>query len=490
VQQLADLFSIMEQFFLGMQSVAQYQKNLQYVIEIAVADKSDDIVFYVAVPTQYVDLFEKQILSLYPHAHLTECKHDYNIFVEDGVSLVARANLKKHHIYPIAPRESFQSDPLLVLLNAFSKIEREGGGAAVQFVIRSVPQKYTGMYEGIIKRVKGGMKPSDSIARSSLTGEFMASLKELAFSSPKKKEENQLPIRDTVDTEALEAFSEKLKSPIAEVNIRIAVSSTSEVRSKQILSEIEATFNQFERPQGNRFEFLHLKGSALSVALKAFSFREFVSTTALPLTLRELATIIHFPGDGIESSPQFRQTRAKTAAAPTEMPATGTLLGVNDHRGSRKNIYISELDRLRHFYIIGQTGTGKTTLMKNMIVQDMEAGAGVCFIDPHGTDIEDILSAVPPGREDDVIYFDPSRFDSVVGLNMLEYDERKPEQKTFVVNELFSIFQKLYGANPESMGPMFEQYFRNATLLVLEDPASGSTLMDISRVMAMQNIAV
>ena len=67
---------------------------------------------------------------------------------------------------------------------------------------------------------------------------------------------------------------------------------------------------------------------------------------------------------------------------------------------------------------------------------------------------------------------------------MLEYDYSKPEQKTFVVNELFSIFQKLYGANPESMGPMFEQYFRNATMLVMEDPESGNTLMDISRVMA------
>jgi hypothetical protein len=71
-----------------------------------------------------------------------------------------------------------------------------------------------------------------------------------------------------------------------------------------------------------------------------------------------------------------------------------------------------------------------------------------------------------------------------IGLNMLEYDPLYPEQKTFVVNELFSIFQKLYGGNPESMGPMFEQYFRNATLLVLEDPLSGSTLLDISRVMA------
>jgi hypothetical protein len=119
-----------------------------------------------------------------------------------------------------------------------------------------------------------------------------------------------------------------------------------------------------------------------------------------------------------------------------------------------------------------------------MIIQDIHDGAGVCLIDPHGTDIEDVLAAVPADREKDIIYFDPSKQDRVVALNMLEYDYSKPEQKTFVVNELFSIFQKLYGGNPESMGPMFEQYFRNATLLVMEDPESGNTLMDISRVMA------
>ena len=483
-QQLSELVSMMEQFFSGMQNVGQYEKNLHYVIEVAVADKSDDIVFYVSVPTQYVDLFQKQVLSLYPHAHLSEQVHDYNIFVEGGSSIISRATLKKHHIYPLAQKESFESDPLALILNAFSKIEREGGGAALQFSIRRAPQKYTGMYEGIIKRVKNGMKPQDAIARSSLSGEFFAGIKDIAFSGSKKKESEALPTRDTVDTEALELFNEKLKYPVVEVNIRIAVSSGSESRSKQIISEIEATFNQFERAQGNRFEFIHLKGSSLTTALKAFSFREFVQSTALPLSLRELATIIHFPGHGIESSPQFKQSRAKTAAAPTEMPTSGTLLGMNEHRGETREVYISPEDRMRHFYIIGQTGTGKTTLMKNMIVQDIEAGNGVCFIDPHGTDIEDVLSAIPREREQDIIYFDPSRFEHVIGLNMLEYDETKPEQKTFVVNELFSIFQKLYGANPESMGPMFEQYFRNATLLVLEDPSSGNTLMDISRVMA------
>lgn len=485
-QQLSELMAMMEQFFAGMQNVGVYEKNLHYVIEVAVADKSEDIIFYVAVPSQYVDLFQKQLLSLYPHAHLSEQVHDYNIFVDGGCSQLSRATLAKHHIYPLATKEAFESDPLAVILNAFSKIEREGGGAALQFAIRRAPQKYTGTYESIIKRVKTGMKPKEAIERSTITGELFASVKDIAFSSSKKKkeEEHVLPTRDTVDTEALELMNEKQKYPMVEVNIRIAVSSTNEQRSKQILSEIEATFNQFERAQSNRFEFVRLKGSALTDALKRFSFREFVSSTALPLNLRELSTIIHFPGHGIESSPQFKQSRAKTAAAPTDVPSEGTLLGYNEHRGEKRDVFVSDEDRMRHFYIIGQTGTGKTTLMKNMIVQDIESGAGVCFIDPHGTDIEDVVSAIPKEREKDLIYFDPSRFEHVIGLNMLEYDEKRPEQKTFVVNELFSIFQKLYGANPESMGPMFEQYFRNSTLLVMEDPESGNTLMDISRVMA------
>jgi hypothetical protein len=81
-------------------------------------------------------------------------------------------------------------------------------------------------------------------------------------------------------------------------------------------------------------------------------------------------------------------------------------------------------------------------------------------------DILKVLASVPPERFQDVIYFDPSHVEQPMALNMLEYDPAHPEQKTFVVNELFSIFQKLYGAVPESMGPMFEQYFLYLNLLI------------------------
>lgn len=477
---LSEMISMMTQFYAGMQTVGLNRAVEHYTLEVAVEDGSDDIIFYVAVPNQYIDLFEKQILSLFPGAILTERKHDYNIFVENNIALASVGALRRHPIYPLKMFKEFESDPLSVILNAFSKIERDGGGAALQICIKTPPRRYYPAYEEVIDRVQRGMKPKEAIDRIKLTGEFFHSVKNMLINRPDSDKERQ----EQSDTDAIEVFREKIDSPILDTNIRIAVSALTQSRAEQILSEIESGFHQFEDTNGNKLNWRRPRGGKLRKELKAYSFREFNKSDILPLSINELATLLHFPGRGIDSSPQFKQSRAKTAAAPNDMPVAGTLLGVNKHRGVEREILVTSEDRLRHFYIIGQTGTGKTTLMKNMIVQDIREGAGVCMIDPHGTDIEDVLAAVPPEREQDVIYFDPSRLDRVIGLNMLEFDPSKPEQKTFVVNELFSIFQKLYGAVPESMGPMFEQYFRNATMLVLEDPESGNTLMDVSRVMS------
>lgn len=481
--QLAELVGMMEQLFMGLRTIGSEQSENHFVIEIAVADKSDDIVFYVAVPSKFVNLFEKQTLSLFPHAELILQSHDYNIFVDNGTTLIAEATLKKHPIYPLRMPDGFSSDPLAVILNAFSKIEREGGGAAIQFVVRHSQKKYRKSYEEIIRNIGKGMKVGEAISRSTTSGELIGSVSDFLFNFNTKKDQ-KAEIKTSPDTDKIELFSRKIMTDIIETNIRLAVSATTALRAEQIMTEIQSTFNQFDLVEANALTFKMANGGALLRLQKAFSFREFLASSAIPFSLTELATLIHFPSNGILSSPQFKQSTSNTAAAPNDMPTEGTVLGVNRHRNTETTIYMTEIDRMRHLYVIGQTGTGKSKFLTNLIIQDIQQGNGVCMIDPHGTDIEDVLGAIPPEREKDIIYFDPSRMDRVVGLNMLEYDQSKPEQKTFVVNELFSIFQKLYGANPESMGPMFEQYFRNATLLVMEDPESGSTLMDISRVMA------
>lgn len=480
---LEELVGTMEQLFAGLRTIGSAKEKNHFVIEIAVADQSDDIVFYVAVPNEFKTLFEKQTLSLFPQAVLTEQRHDYNIYVDGGHTLVADVVLKKHPIYPLQTHDDFSADPMAVILNAFSKIERTGGGAAVQFVVRYPSKDYRKQYDSIVRAVEKGTAPKEAIARSTMGGDLMASMSDLLFSGNKKKPDEPEHLKE-VDQQALEVFRKKLDTSLLEVNLRLVVSAKDLTRAEQTLAELQSTFNQFDAPSGNQISFRVQKGIHLRHAQKAFSFRELSPKTLLPLSVTELATMVHFPGDGTVSAPQFKQSHAKTAAAPTDMPTEGTIIGINKHQGGEKPIYVTELDRMRHFYVIGQTGTGKSVFLKNLITQDIQAGAGVCMIDPHGTDIEDVLGAVPPEREKDVIYFDPSRLDQPIGLNMLEYDPQKPEQKTFVVNELLSIFQKLYGANPESMGPMFEQYFRNATMLVMEDPASGNTLMDIGRVMA------
>lgn len=479
--QLSELVGIMEQLFMGLRTIGSSQSENHVVMEIAVANSSDDIIFYVSVPNTFRTLFEKQTLSLFPHAVLTEQLHDYNIYVDEGHTLVADVTLKKHPVYPLKTHDAFSADPIAVILNAFSKIEREGGGAAIQYVMRYPSKNYRKQFDGIIKAVEKGTKTSEAIARSTFTGELLASVSEF-FVTKKKLDETAQP--KEIDTEAIELFKKKLAAEVVEVNIRVAVSATTRVRAEQILSEVESTFNQFDTPNSNRIVFKLQTGSHLRHAEKAFSFRQLSEKTLLPLSITELATLMHFPATGITSTPQFKQSHARTAPAPTEMPKEGTILGINKHQGVEKPIFVTEKDRMRHFYVVGQTGTGKSVFLKNLIIQDIQNGDGVCMIDPHGTDIQDVLGAVPPERQKDVIYFDPSQMDRVIGLNMLEYDYSKPEQKTFVVNELLSIFQKLYGANPESMGPMFEQYFRNATMLVIDDPGSGSTMMDIGRVMA------
>jgi len=118
-----------------------------------------------------------------------------------------------------------------------------------------------------------------------------------------------------------------------------------------------------------------------------------------------------------------------------------------------------------------------------MAIQDILNGEGVCVIDPHGDLIQDVLRRVPPERAEDVILFAPADIERPLALNLLEYDSKYPEQKTFVINEMIKIFDKLYDLKATG-GPIFEQYMRNALLLIMDSPESGSTLMEVPKVLA------
>ncbi len=509
---LKELVSAMEQLYAGMfpttsskgksilESLWQSTESLPpFTLEIANSNHSQEAVVYAGIPDARKDLFEKQVVALFPRARLKEVPDDYNIFAEPGEMMGAVATLDKFPIYPLKMYDKFDHDPLNVILNTFSKIEKENEGAAVQLVFRQPRESYQKQYQKIIEGVAQG-KPIKELLPKSLGEEFLSGVSDMIFSSgaaeQKKKEEEkkrqmatgELPKAPIADQNLLAVLQEKIAAPICEVAIRVLVSANTPMAAEAILTQLQSAFSQFENTLGNKLVFKKLTGKKLATLAEQFSFREFPEAgekkQILPLNFKEAATLFHFPERIGGSAPQVRQAKSAASAAPVDLPQQGTLLGINRFRNGETKAFITKEDRLRHFYVIGQTGTGKTTLLKNMIVQDIQQGEGVCMIDPHGMDILDVLANVPKERYEDVIYFDPSYTARPMGLNMLEFDPNFPEQKTFVVNELLSIFKKLYGAVPESMGPAFEQYFRNSALLVMEHPESGNTLLDISRVLS------
>jgi hypothetical protein len=478
---LKELISAMEQFYSGMLSVEHADKSepAYFTLELAVAVNSPTLQFYAAVPHGKKDLFEKQLLSIFPEARIAAQPNDYNVFTEDGVALGSYATLKDRPMLPLKDYSEFDYDPLNAVLNAFAKIAPEGEGASLQILISPRGDTYVHHYRRILAELRKGENRYRAFnLPETFAGDLAREAIGLLGSSKKTLDPSQ------ADKVAIEQMERKISAPIVDTNIRIVVSSRDEVKAQSIRSELEAAFNQFENTIGNRLAFKEVAKGDAKKLFHNYTFRMFSKGSALPLSLRELTALYHFPPKGIESAPHLVQSRFTEAPAPPALPKEGLLLGTNDYRGLHAEARLPEGDRARHLYVIGQTGTGKTSFMKTLIEQDIKAGNGVCFIDPHGNDIIDVLASIPPERYEDVIYFDPAELSRPFGLNLLEYDANFPEQKTFVVNELLAIFRRLYGDVPESMGPAFEQYFRNATLLVMEDPDSGSTLMDISRVLS------
>ncbi|MDP2655279.1 MAG: TraM recognition domain-containing protein, partial [bacterium] len=484
-----ELISGMEQFYAGLQSAGEPEAGepAYYTLELAVPADSPELQFYAAVPNSKCNLFEKQLLAIFPDAHLVSQPSDYNVFASGGTSLVSTARFAENPALPLKEYTDFDYDPINAITNAFAKIEHAGEGAALQIIIEPRAERHVKHYRKILQALRKGEKHKSAFSTpETALGEFARDIGKTLFSS-KPKDVEKAKEAETRQIEAnkthIEQVEKKIGAPIVGATIRLVASSGDPHKAGQILDELEASFNQFANTQGNRLTFTRAAPRRAQGELEDFSFR-MPDSSALPLSLRELTTIYHFPPSGIASSPHLKQARFTHAPAPMSLSQDGILLGTNTYRSTQTAIHLEQEDRLRHLYVIGQTGTGKTGLMKSMIIADIKNGDGCCFIDPHGTDILDILGSVPPERYKDVIYFDPADLSRPFALNFLEYDISRPEQKTFIVNELLMIFKRLYGDVPESMGPAFEQYFRNATQLVMEDPASGSTILDIARVLA------
>jgi len=436
-QMFAGLYSLKKSGFL-----ADYFSVEDYFAFEIVALK-EEIAFYVSCPRNLRDLVEKQIQGAYPTAELIE-KDDVNIFSEKGKVAFTSLALKKSDYLPIKSYKDLPTDGLSLITSALSKMDF-GEGAIIQLLIQPTGDRW---------RKKG----QDYVANK------------------KKKEADPEKTTYSHDPKEMESITTKTEKPGFRTSLRIVVSAPNEQIANSHLSNIKAAYAQFSSPY-NRFSTAKILIKHLFMIDFIYRYMPLFNRGTSILNTEELATIFHLPNKTVET-PHIKWLNAKHAPAPQNIPTQGLFLGTSIYRGYRREVFMELDDRRRHTYIIGKTGTGKSEFLKEMILQDIEAGHGVCAIDPHGEFVEDILKLMPPERAEDVIYFNPSDLNRPMGLNMMEADTE--EQRHFVVSSVIGLMYKLYDPHRTGIiGPRFEHAIRNAMLTIMY--RKGSTFIELVR---------
>ena len=434
--------------------------------------------FYAMVPISLVDVVKQAITSAYPAAQLEEVG-EYNIFNPVGKLPAITGGefvLKKPFAYPIATYQETKRDSMQALLNALSTLDKEDG-AAIQILLRPTAQKWQQAANSLASDKRKGKKSKSGMeAAASFGKQFVVALAKPPSESDSKKDNK--PELSSLEQSVLDAIDDKTRYQGYESLIRVIVSSNVSQRSQAILSNIAASFSLFDAPGKNGFKYVatgHPGELVADYLLRLFPQRKH----ELILNAVELATLFHFPDQRSIPTSQLQRQESKQVDAPRNMPAQGLLLGYNLFRGAKKPIRLDLQDRQRHMYVVGQTGTGKSTFLENLALQDMLNGNGFAFVDPHGDTVERLISMVPKERTEDVIYFCPADMDYPMGLNIFEFT--RPDQKDFLIQECLNMLYKLYDPQHQGiMGPRYEHLFRNAALAVMADPAGG-TFVDIPK---------
>ncbi|OGC92699.1 hypothetical protein A2899_02545 [Candidatus Amesbacteria bacterium RIFCSPLOWO2_01_FULL_49_25] len=416
--------------------------QVQPHISLEIVGRKEDIRFCIVLPEKLRDLVEKQIHGSYPGAEIRVVEEP-NIFTKEGRVEFSWLALRNSAHYPLQVYKNLAVDPLAAVTSAMGKMG-DGEGVHLQILISPAEAAW---------KKKGRMW----------------------IGKTKKSEADPEKASYKVDAKTLEAVDNKVSKNGFMTTIRIVVCSGDGASAKAHMANIRATFEQFNGDlNGLKGKKIRLRGHFMMDFIYRYQPAVWWGNWTI-LNSEELATIYHFPNKTVET-PHIFWLNAKRAPAPQQIATEGLYLGKSVFRGTTRPVYIGESDRERHMYIIGRTGTGKTEFLKTMILQDIQAGRGVCVIDPHDL-AEDLLGYIPPSRAEDVIFFEPSDEERPMGMNLIE--ARSDQERHMATNAVIGMMYKLYDPHKTGIiGPRFEHAIRNAMLTVM-DAVPGGTFIEV-----------
>ena len=264
----------------------------------------------------------------------------------------------------------------------------------------------------------------------------------------------------------------KVERPLFSSVVRVAAQSQVRERSWEIVRFLGGALKQFSKPPSNELIPLANNGYPDEVHETDLLLRQ-SHRSGMILSSGELVSLAHLPSASVSGEKLVRRRRT-TKGAPEAVVGNQFILGENLHGGKTSTVSLSTDQRTRHTYLVGSTGTGKSHLLANLIIQDLRAGKGIGVLDPHGDLIDQILGYVPEERVDDVVLFDPSDEERPVGFNLLE--AHSVLEKNLLASDMTAAFRRL----STSWGDQMTAVLSNAVLAFLESEAGG-TLAELRR---------
>jgi DNA helicase HerA-like ATPase len=374
-------------------------------------------------------LLSSQLRAFFPALGVEEGEDALVDAWRDGLFSVVEFGLAREFMLPLQAAKSFSPDPLTGLAAALSQA-RDGEVALLQVLFQEAKAPWQA-----------------------------STLRSVATPSGASFFE---------DAPDITRFArEKVSGPLFAVAVRAAVAAGTEERLWTLLRGIGGALAGATRGEN---ELVPLGGEDPTELLCDVVFRT-SHRSGMLLSLSELLSLIHLPASSVEGI--VRET-ARTKALPAEARDEGILLGYNRDHGEEREVRLPTEARMRHVHVVGASGTGKSTLLVSMILEDIAAGHGVGVIDPHGDLVDELLGRIPEARVDDVILFDPADPEYAVGWNILSaYSE--PERE-MLASDLVAAFRRL----ATSWGDQMTAVLANAILAFL-DSDEGGTLSDLRR---------
>ncbi len=475
-----------EQLFASLHGILRDKEELklnngvQEHLSFEVASVDGQIRFYAWIPRTLRSFVEGQIYSQYPTVQIRKADEDY-VAHESRHSVVysSEITLTDSEMLPIKTFQNFEVDPLAGITGSLAKLESTGEEVWIQILARPIEDDWHKSSDSWIKSVKKG--------KSSIFGNgsglvWISGLLEALWKPPEAGQGSdvvkELSERDKTRVAEAEKKATKLGY---QVKIRLVYLGESTTNAHLRMQAIVGTFKQFNSTNLNGFK---MSGASFKQDdFTKYRNREF-NDKGFILNIEELASVFHLPHTNVET-PNVIWASSKTAEPPSKLPViTGnsaideniSAFGMTNFRGINHQFGMLRIDRSRHMYIIGQTGTGKSGALALLALSDIFHGHGYAIIDPHGDFAVDNMRFIPGDRLKDVVYFNPADTAFPLGFNPLEVTN--PDQKNNISSEVIGVFKRMFG---ESWGPRLEYILRYTILALLDRPTT--TLLDISRML-------